>query len=87
MVQRGEKGTFATQAFPSAAETRCWSEACAEREEAGAGPEAEPEARAAEPEAALCNCLGFGSKNSAVVLGAVLLAAGALATKPAARAA
>jgi 3-oxoacyl-[acyl-carrier-protein] synthase II len=28
-------------------------------------------ARAAEVEAALCNCLGFGSKNSAVVLGAV----------------
>lgn len=27
--------------------------------------------RAAEPEAALCNCLGFGSKNSAIVLGAV----------------
>lgn len=25
--------------------------------------------RAAQPEAALCNCLGFGSKNSAVVLG------------------
>lgn len=25
--------------------------------------------RAAEPEAALCNCLGFGSKNSAIVLG------------------
>jgi 3-oxoacyl-[acyl-carrier-protein] synthase II len=25
--------------------------------------------RAAEPEAALCNCLGFGSKNSALVLG------------------
>ncbi len=27
--------------------------------------------RAAEPEAALCNCLGFGSKNSAVVLGSI----------------
>ena len=27
--------------------------------------------RPARPEAALCNCLGFGSKNSAVVLGAV----------------
>ena len=27
--------------------------------------------RAAQPEAALCNCLGFGSKNSAIVLGAV----------------
>ena len=27
--------------------------------------------RAARPEAALCNCLGFGSKNSALVLGAV----------------
>jgi 3-oxoacyl-[acyl-carrier-protein] synthase II len=27
--------------------------------------------RAATPQAALCNCLGFGSKNSAVVLGAV----------------
>ena len=27
------------------------------------------EARRAEVEAALCNCLGFGSKNSAVVLG------------------
>ncbi len=27
--------------------------------------------RAAQPDAALCNCLGFGSKNSAVVLGAV----------------
>src|ERR671912_1080881 len=27
--------------------------------------------RTAEPEAALCNCLGFGSKNSALVLGAV----------------
>jgi 3-oxoacyl-[acyl-carrier-protein] synthase II len=27
--------------------------------------------RAAEPEAALCNCLGFGSKNSALVLGSV----------------
>ena len=27
--------------------------------------------RAAQPEAALCNCLGFGSKNSALVLGAV----------------
>jgi 3-oxoacyl-[acyl-carrier-protein] synthase II len=26
-------------------------------------------ARTAEPEAALCNCLGFGSKNSAIVLG------------------
>ena len=26
--------------------------------------------RAAQPEAALCNCLGFGSKNSALVLGA-----------------
>ena len=26
--------------------------------------------RAAEPQAALCNCLGFGSKNSALVLGA-----------------
>jgi 3-oxoacyl-[acyl-carrier-protein] synthase II len=25
--------------------------------------------RAAEPAAALCNCLGFGSKNSALVLG------------------
>ena len=25
--------------------------------------------RAAQPEAALCNCLGFGSKNSALVLG------------------
>jgi len=25
--------------------------------------------RAAQPEAALCNCLGFGSKNSAIVLG------------------
>lgn len=25
--------------------------------------------RAAEPEAALCNCLGFGSKNSAIVIG------------------
>jgi 3-oxoacyl-[acyl-carrier-protein] synthase II len=25
--------------------------------------------RAAEPAAALCNCLGFGSKNSAIVLG------------------
>jgi 3-oxoacyl-[acyl-carrier-protein] synthase II len=29
------------------------------------------EGRAARPEAALCNCLGFGSKNSALVLGAV----------------
>jgi 3-oxoacyl-[acyl-carrier-protein] synthase II len=28
-------------------------------------------ARAGQPEAALCNCLGFGSKNSAVVLGRV----------------
>jgi 3-oxoacyl-[acyl-carrier-protein] synthase II len=27
--------------------------------------------RAARPQAALCNCLGFGSKNSALVLGAV----------------
>ena len=27
--------------------------------------------RAATPAAALCNCLGFGSKNSAIVLGAV----------------
>ena len=27
--------------------------------------------RAARPIAALCNCLGFGSKNSAIVLGAV----------------
>ena len=27
------------------------------------------EGRIAQPEAALCNCLGFGSKNSAVVLG------------------
>lgn len=27
------------------------------------------EGRAASPEAALCNCLGFGSKNSAIVLG------------------
>jgi 3-oxoacyl-[acyl-carrier-protein] synthase II len=27
--------------------------------------------RAARPGAALCNCLGFGSKNSALVLGAV----------------
>ena len=27
--------------------------------------------RAAEPQTALCNCLGFGSKNSALVLGAV----------------
>jgi 3-oxoacyl-[acyl-carrier-protein] synthase II len=27
--------------------------------------------RAASPAAALCNCLGFGSKNSAIVLGAV----------------
>ncbi len=27
--------------------------------------------RAAEPNVALCNCLGFGSKNSAIVLGAV----------------
>ena len=27
--------------------------------------------RAARPPAALCNCLGFGSKNSAIVLGAV----------------
>jgi 3-oxoacyl-[acyl-carrier-protein] synthase II len=27
--------------------------------------------RAASPAAALCNCLGFGSKNSALVLGAV----------------
>jgi 3-oxoacyl-[acyl-carrier-protein] synthase II len=27
--------------------------------------------RAARPRAALCNCLGFGSKNSALVLGAV----------------
>jgi 3-oxoacyl-[acyl-carrier-protein] synthase II len=26
--------------------------------------------RAARPAAALCNCLGFGSKNSAIVLGA-----------------
>ena len=25
--------------------------------------------RTAEPQAALCNCLGFGSKNSAIVLG------------------
>jgi 3-oxoacyl-[acyl-carrier-protein] synthase II len=25
--------------------------------------------RAAQPEAALCNCLGFGSKNSAIVIG------------------
>jgi 3-oxoacyl-[acyl-carrier-protein] synthase II len=25
--------------------------------------------RKAQPEAALCNCLGFGSKNSALVLG------------------
>jgi 3-oxoacyl-[acyl-carrier-protein] synthase II len=29
------------------------------------------EGRKARPAAALCNCLGFGSKNSAVVLGAV----------------
>jgi 3-oxoacyl-[acyl-carrier-protein] synthase II len=29
------------------------------------------EGRAARPAAALCNCLGFGSKNSAIVLGAV----------------
>jgi 3-oxoacyl-[acyl-carrier-protein] synthase II len=29
------------------------------------------EGRGARPEAALCNCLGFGSKNSALVLGAV----------------
>jgi 3-oxoacyl-[acyl-carrier-protein] synthase II len=29
------------------------------------------EGRAAHPAAALCNCLGFGSKNSALVLGAV----------------
>jgi 3-oxoacyl-[acyl-carrier-protein] synthase II len=29
------------------------------------------EGRAARPAAALCNCLGFGSKNSALVLGAV----------------
>jgi 3-oxoacyl-[acyl-carrier-protein] synthase II len=29
------------------------------------------EGRTARPEAALCNCLGFGSKNSALVLGAV----------------
>jgi 3-oxoacyl-[acyl-carrier-protein] synthase II len=28
------------------------------------------EGRAARPAAALCNCLGFGSKNSAIVLGA-----------------
>jgi 3-oxoacyl-[acyl-carrier-protein] synthase II len=28
-------------------------------------------ARAADVEAALCNCLGFGSKNSALVLGRV----------------
>ena len=27
--------------------------------------------RAAAPAAALCNCLGFGSKNSAIVLGSV----------------
>jgi 3-oxoacyl-[acyl-carrier-protein] synthase II len=27
--------------------------------------------RPASPQAALCNCLGFGSKNSAIVLGAV----------------
>ena len=27
--------------------------------------------RRAQPEAALCNCLGFGSKNSALVIGAV----------------
>ena len=27
--------------------------------------------RAASPAAALCNCLGFGSKNSAIILGAV----------------
>jgi len=27
--------------------------------------------RAASPAAALCNCLGFGSKNSAIVLGSV----------------
>jgi 3-oxoacyl-[acyl-carrier-protein] synthase II len=27
--------------------------------------------RAAKLEAALCNCLGFGSKNSAIVLGSV----------------
>jgi 3-oxoacyl-[acyl-carrier-protein] synthase II len=27
--------------------------------------------RAASPAAALCNCLGFGSKNSAMVIGAV----------------
>ena len=27
--------------------------------------------RQASPRAALCNCLGFGSKNSAIVLGAV----------------
>ena len=27
------------------------------------------EARAADIDAALCNCLGFGSKNSALVLG------------------
>ena len=27
--------------------------------------------RAAEVEAALCNCLGFGSKNSAIVLGRI----------------
>jgi 3-oxoacyl-[acyl-carrier-protein] synthase II len=25
--------------------------------------------RGAQPEAALCNCLGFGSKNSAIVVG------------------
>ena len=29
------------------------------------------EGRPARPAAALCNCLGFGSKNSALVLGAV----------------
>jgi 3-oxoacyl-[acyl-carrier-protein] synthase II len=29
------------------------------------------EPRPAEIEAALCNCLGFGSKNSAIVLGRV----------------
>jgi 3-oxoacyl-[acyl-carrier-protein] synthase II len=27
--------------------------------------------RAAAPQAALCNCLGFGSKNSAIVIGRV----------------
>jgi 3-oxoacyl-[acyl-carrier-protein] synthase II len=29
------------------------------------------EGRSAAVEAALCNCLGFGSKNSAIVLGAI----------------